>query len=45
MKSTIANLPEGVDFAAVCVAPAIKNPTVTMMPHVWEMERAEMFDA
>ena len=43
-QSTIANFEDGLELAAVPVAPAIRNPTVTMIPHFWPMN-AEMFGA
>ena len=44
MKSTIANFWLGLALAADFVAAPIRNPTVTMMPHFWEMN-VVMFDA
>ena len=43
-QSTIANFEDALDAAAVPVAPAIRNPTVTMIPHFW-LTNAEMFGA
>ena len=43
-QSTMANFSDGLAAAAVPVAPAIRNPTVTMIPHFWPTN-AEMFGA